>query len=318
MRPILLLSLLFSLSSLMAQKTELFYDFHWRPVADASKAAYYTLLEKKDTGWSRTDFFLRERRQQMTGFYKDEACKIPHGEFHYFFRNGKLQSTGRYSNGKRFGTWLSFHENGMISDSATYTIEGWVMGTRMGWHANGYLADSTVIYPNGSGISIRWWDNGNPSMAGRYAPGFKKQGKWQYFHSNGRLASLETYDNDQLTNKEYYDENGDRQADTTTRDAEASFPGGIKAWTKYLSDKLYFPSQYKFTDDGQATVLVRFAINEDGSVSEVEVISSFHKDFDKIAVDIIKRSPKWQPASSHNRKLKEYHVQPVTFAQKSE
>ena len=318
MKPILLLFFFFSGGVLLAQKTESYFDFQWRPVVDATKAAYYTVMQKNDSGWSRKDFFLREGRLQMEGFYKDEACKVPHGEFRYFFRSGQLQSMGRYSNGKRFGSWLSFHENGMMSDSVTYTIEGWVMGTRMGWHANGYMADSTVIHPDGSGVTIHWWENGLPSMAGRYAPGFKKLGKWQYFHHNGQLASLETFSDDKLIHKEYFDENGIQQADTTTRDSEASFPGGLKAWAKYLSDKLYFPPQYKFTNDGQATVLVRFAINEDGSISDVEVTSSFHKDFDKIAVDIIKRSPKWQPATFHNRKLKEFHEQPVTFAQTSE
>jgi TonB family protein len=318
MKPLLLLSLLFSFSSLFAQKKESYYDFQWQPVADASKAAYYSVMEKNDTGWSRKDYFLREGRLQMDGFYKDEACKIPHGEFHYFFRNGQLESMGRYINGKRYGTWLSFHENGMMSDSATYTIEGWVMGKRLGWHANDYPSDSTVIYPDGSGVTVHWWENGNPSMAGLYGPGFKKMGKWKFFHSNGQLASLEIFDNDKLVNKEYYDEKGARQTDTTTRDGEASFPGGLKAWAKYLSDHLYFPSQYQFSSDGQMTVLVRFAVNEDGSVSDVEVTSSLHKDFDKIAVDIIRRSPKWIPASSHNRKMKEYHEQPVTFAQTSE
>jgi TonB family protein len=193
-----------------------------------------------------------------------------------------------------------------------------VMGTRLGWHVNGYMADSTVIHPDGSGITVNWWENGYPSVAGLYAPGFKKQGKWKYFHSNGQPASSEIFDNNKLVDKEYFDEKGVRQTDTTTHDGKASFPGGMKAWGKYLSDHIYFPAQYKFTIDGQSTVLVRFAVNEDGSVSEVEVTSSLHKDFDKIAVDIIRRSPKWIPASSHNRKMKEYHEQPVTFAQTSE
>jgi TonB family protein len=318
MKPLLLLPFLIFFTSLFAQKTESYYDFHWRPVADASRAAYLAVMEKKDSGWSRKDYFLREGRMQMDGFYKDEDCKVPHGNFRNFFRNGRPKSLGRYVDGKRYGTWLSFHENGVLSDSATYIAEGILMGTRMGWHANGYLSDSTVINPDGSGVAIHWWDNGNPSVAGLYAPGFKKQGKWKYFHQNGQLASLETYNADVLVNKEYFDEKGVPQSDTTTRDGEAVFPGGMKAWGKYLSEHLYFPAQYKFTNDGQVTVLVRFAVNEDGSVSDVEVTSSFHKDFDQIAVNIIKRSPKWIPASSHNRKLKEYHEQPVTFAQTSE
>jgi TonB family protein len=300
---------------IQAQKIEKYYDYNWKPVEDPARARYYSIVEKKDSGWSRLDYFIREGRLQMAGFFKDPDCKINHGAFAFYHANGYQQSKGKYLNGKRYGTWLWFHENGSLSDSSTYTIEGWVMGTRMAWHANGMIADSTVIHPDGSGVSVLWWDNGHPSTAGRYAPGFKKNGKWQYFHSNGQIGSQETYDHDRLTTKVYYDENGVQQTDTTNRDGEATFPGGLAVWQKFLQKNIYFPSQYKITNADQAVVMVRFAITEDGTVSEVTVTDSFHPDIDKIAVEAVKKSPKWKPAISHNRKMKEYHSQPVTFSQ---
>jgi hypothetical protein len=217
--------------------------------------------------------------------------------------------------GKKSGTWISFHENGTMEDSIFYDEHGWMMGTSLGWHADGTMADSTVINPDGSGVTVSWWENGNPSEAGRYSAGKKQHGKWQYFHSNGQLASLETYNNGTRIDKQYYDEQGSKISDTTDHDREASFPGGLKAWGNYLLKHLYFPSNYKFTNADQAVVVVEFAVNEDGSVSEVTVMSSLHPDFDKIAVDVISHSPKWTPTISHNRKIKDYHSQPVTFAQ---
>lgn len=309
------LLLFISIASLQAQKIEEYYDYNWKEVEDPTKACFYSLIEKQDSVWSRQDYYIRERKLQMQGYYKDADCKIENGEFTYYYNNGYLQMKGGYVNGKKYGTWIGFHENGMMSDSVFYDEHGWIIGKSLGWHANGMMADSTVINADGSGVSIFWWENGNPSAAGRYGPGKKLNGKWQYFYSNGQLASLETYENGKLVNKEYYDEKGVKQTDTTNHDREATFPGGLKAWQKYLEKNLYFPTQYKFTNGDQAVVVVRFAVDEDGSVSEATVIASLHPDFDKIAVDVIKRSPKWIPAISHNRKIKEYHSQPVTFVQ---
>ena len=304
-----------SVVSLHAQQIEKYYDYMWKEVSDPTRARYYSLIEKKDSVWSRQDYFIREQSLQMQGYYKDSACKIKHGEFSYYYYNRQLEMKGSYVNGKKSGVWISFHENGMMEDSIFYNEHGSVMGTSLGWHANGVMSDSTVINPDGSGVSVSWWENANPSSAGRYGPGHKQQGKWQYFYSNGKLASLETYNNGTLVDKLYYDEQGAQLSDTTNHDREGSFPGGLKAWQNYLTKHIYFPPNYRFTNGDQAVVLVRFAVNEDGSVSEATVISSLHPDFDKIALDVIRRSPKWIPAISHNRKIKQYNTQPVTFAQ---
>jgi len=62
--------------------------------------------------------------------------------------------------------------------------------------------------------------------------------------------------------------------------------------------------------------VVSFVINEEGQVEEAFASSPFHPAFDKIALDIIRASPKWNPAmDAHNRKVKAYRRQPVTFVQ---
>ncbi|MFL5739644.1 MAG: energy transducer TonB [Flavisolibacter sp.] len=315
MKPMLAALFLLVVTSLSAQKIEKYYDYTWKEVQDPTRARFYSLIEKKDSVWSRRDYYIHERTIQMQGYYKDRDCKTEHGEFTYYFNNGKLQMIGSYVNGNKSGSWITYHENGMMSDSVYYDEHGWIMGTSLGWHENGVMSDSTIIYPDGSGLSISWWDNGNPSAAGRYAPGKKLHAKWQYFYSNGKLSSEEVYDQGTLVNKQYYDEEGRKLSDTTTRDRTASFPGGLKEWQKYLERHIYFPPQYKFTNGDEAVVIVRFAVNEEGVVSEVTVTSSLHPDFDKIAVDVIKHSPKWDPALSHNRRIKEYRLQPVGFVQ---
>lgn len=306
------------ITSISAQKIEKFYNYKWEEVGSPALARFYSITEKKDSVWDRKDFYLRESKLQMQGFYKDQNADTPHGHFSYFHSNGNLLSHGQYINGKKTGLWLSFHTNQMMSDSVFYDESGRVIGTRVGWHSNGYMSDSTFIQPDGSGIRIGWFDNGIVSEAGYFGPGHKQKGKWKYFHSNGQLSSLELYDNGKLVNKEYFDENGVKQNDTTNRDRNAMYPGGMKAWQKHLEKKMYFPPQYKITNSDQVVVIVSWQVDEEGKVKDVEVTSSFHPQFDKIAVEVIKSSPKWLPAISHNRKIKQYPSQPVTFSQESE
>ena len=56
-------------------------------------------------------------------------------------------------------------------------------------------------------------------------------------------------------------------------------------------------------------------INEEGKVEDAEVTTPFYPKFDKIAKEAIESSPNWIPAISHNRSVKFWIKQAVTFIQ---
>lgn len=296
-----------------AQRIENFYDWQWKPVA-ANEARFYSLMEQKDSVWHRRDYYLRERMLQMDGSYKDSACKIAHGPFQYYHANEVLKSKGTYVNGKKQGLWVGYHDNRMMSDSAFYE-GGNPVGLAMEWHRSGYAADSSLWNADGGGVQVSWFENGSPSAAGFYGPGRKARGKWQFFHANGALSALEVYDGELLLSKEYFDESGNKLADTTNKDRSADFQGGDAAWVKYLNKNLYFPSHMKFTEPGKAVVVIGFAIDEEGKVTDAYVETSLHPEMDKAAMNVIRKSPRWHPAINHNRRVKAYRRQPVTFSQ---
>jgi TonB family protein len=315
MKKICLVILLFTSLISRAQKIEKFYDYKWE-LCDPAVARYYTLIKHTDSGWLRYDYFIREKKLQMQGLYKDNACKIEQGSFFYFHANGELESAGRFENGKRLGLWLSYYDNGMMEDSTVYDA-GNPVGTSLKWYRNGYPSDSSVQKAGGMTVFVRWFDNGQPSSAGFTLNG-KLHGKWQYFHRNGKLSAFEEYDNGRLLSRDYYDESGIMMSDTSNKDRPALFPGGQKAWSKYILSQLYFPSQYQITGGDQATVVISATIDEDGKVTDIEVVAPFYPAFDDIAVKMMERSPKWMPAMDHNRRVKYYIKQPVTFAQETD
>ena len=63
----------------------------------------------------------------------------------------------------------------------------------------------------------------------------------------------------------------------------------------------------------QGRVIVNFAIDTDGTVSEVEVTRGVHLLLDEEAVRVVKASPKWKPGKVKGRKVKAYVSIPVEF-----
>jgi protein TonB len=94
---------------------------------------------------------------------------------------------------------------------------------------------------------------------------------------------------------------------------EAKFPGGDKAWAKYISREI---NRYidELQDAGKAgTCVVQFIVDREGNISEVEALTMKGTKLAEICVNAIKRGPKWTPAEQNGRKVKAYRKQPVTF-----
>ena len=302
------------LSTIMfGQNIEKFYTYNWKE-CEPNEARFYSTIINTDSGYVRKDYFIHEKTLQMVGKYKDQDLKIHNGYFYYFHPNGSLDAMGKYADDKKIGLWLHYYPDGMPKDSINY-LNGNAIGTSLSWHPNGYPKDSSIINTEGKGLIVTWFDNSNIASAGFVINNTKPEGTWKYYHKNGQISSKETYKNEVLIDKIYFDENGRPLSDTTTRDIDATFPTGIKGWQKYLMKQIYFPNQFKIVNGDRAVVVVSFAVNEDGKIEDVEVTTPFYPEFDKIAKKAILSSPNWLPSMNHNRKVKFWMRQPVTFEQ---
>jgi antitoxin component YwqK of YwqJK toxin-antitoxin module len=298
------------INGLKAQAITHYYNWKWE-ACEKKDARFATIITPTDSGFLRKDYFWATGTLQMSGHYKDIDNKTGHGDFKFFYTNGSPLQTGRYINGKKTGTWLSYHYNGMMSDSTTYD-KGDITGISLGWHPNGMLKDSGEVKENGVRVSARWFDNGNLSYAGMYQYE-KAQGKWKYYHRNGQVSAEEWYDEGVLTDKKYYAEDGSLQADTTNRDRDAVFKSGSADWVKFISSKASFPFGYELVNANVVTVVVAATINEEGEVEDEYLWIPVHPAFDKVVLNTVKKSPKWQPAISHNRRVKQDVRQPMSF-----
>lgn len=91
----------------------------------------------------------------------------------------------------------------------------------------------------------------------------------------------------------------------------ASFPGGQQAWMNFLNKYLRTPDEL---EAGQKrTVLVRFAVGEDGSITKFEIVQSGGAAFDNEVIRVLKKMPKWKPAVQNGQNVSVMFTQPVTF-----
>ena len=97
-------------------------------------------------------------------------------------------------------------------------------------------------------------------------------------------------------------------------DVEASFPGGGDAWRGYLMKNLHanVPIKNK-APEGKYMVIVRFIVAKDGSISNALAETNHGYGMEKEVLRIIKRGPRWIPASQDGRLVNAYRRQPVTF-----
>lgn len=103
-----------------------------------------------------------------------------------------------------------------------------------------------------------------------------------------------------------------KEPETIVIDERApEFPGGQAAWISFLKKFLQSPEEL---ESGQrVSVLIRFWVDIDGSISRLEVIKSGGNSFDKEVLRVMKKMPRWEPASQNGHKIAVAFTQPVSF-----
>lgn len=91
------------------------------------------------------------------------------------------------------------------------------------------------------------------------------------------------------------------------------FPGGELALRKYIAENIRYPEMAK-ENDIQGTVYIRFVVDTDGSVKNVEVMRGVDPLLDKEAIRVVQSLPKFKPGKQRGKAVKVSHQVPIKFA----
>jgi len=91
-----------------------------------------------------------------------------------------------------------------------------------------------------------------------------------------------------------------------------SFPGGEAALMKFLADNLTYPMKAGVKGI-QGRVVLKFAVEPDGSISDVQIIKSLDPVLDQEAIRVVKIMPKWIPGKQNGQPVRVYYNLPISF-----
>ena len=91
-----------------------------------------------------------------------------------------------------------------------------------------------------------------------------------------------------------------------------SFPGGQEALMSYLSNNIEYPIEAQ--EKGvEGRVLVNFIIEEDGSISQANVVRSVNPSLDHEAQRVVKSMPRWNPGKQNGKYVRVKYTVPIVF-----
>ena len=94
-------------------------------------------------------------------------------------------------------------------------------------------------------------------------------------------------------------------------ESDAQFPGGKEAFAKFLTKYLITPGELEAGE--KKTVLVRFMVDADGTISKTEILQSDGEDYSREVIRVLAKMPKWIPAMQNGTKVATWFTQPVSF-----
>jgi protein TonB len=88
--------------------------------------------------------------------------------------------------------------------------------------------------------------------------------------------------------------------------------GGYSAFNKYVAESLRYPrSALRLGITGR--VFVKFVVEKDGSITDVEVIKGIGAGCNEEAVRVVSNAPKWKPGRQRGRAVRVRQILPIAF-----
>ena len=88
-----------------------------------------------------------------------------------------------------------------------------------------------------------------------------------------------------------------------------AFDGDVN---KYLANNIQYPPMARESGT-KGRVVIRFVVNEDGSVSNLTVMKGIGSGCEEEAIRVIKGMPKWRPGKQNGKAVKVFFTLPINF-----
>lgn len=314
---------------LYSQTDQTIYYNNYGHVTSEDSASWYRKVHFTNEAKGEceaTDFYMNGVIKRSKGPYiKDLGGMDPNGAFINYDEFGNKETEGTYVSdrdkgiwGKKTGKWTEYYSNG--KPSWEYYYQGIIK--------DNYNDQQVMIYWDSTGTQIvkdgngqcRYRDKirlpndtawGDVYINSTYKNG-RLVGKNTYtFAKTGKLFAEEEYNDGNLIKGVSYDTQG-KQYTYTKSDETPVFPGGDAALMRFLQQNIVYP-KYERNHNIEGKVLVRFVVEQDGSINDVQVIRSVSKGLDNEAVKVVKMIPRFSPGYYLGQPVRVFYNLPIIY-----
>lgn len=88
--------------------------------------------------------------------------------------------------------------------------------------------------------------------------------------------------------------------------------GGLNVFRDWVQGRLVYP-RMAIENNISGKVTLRFVIERDGSLTNIEEIASPDRSLTEEAIRVLKQSPKWTPGKQRNQPVRIFYILPVEF-----
>ncbi|OCX53466.1 hypothetical protein BEL04_03960 [Mucilaginibacter sp. PPCGB 2223] len=96
-------------------------------------------------------------------------------------------------------------------------------------------------------------------------------------------------------------------------DVEPQFPGGAKAFNKYLSKNVIYPVNAS-SQEMNGSVTLAMAIEKDGTITDIKIINGLSEVMDRETIRLMAASPKWKPGMQRGQPIRVRYTFTINYA----
>ncbi|WP_430898956.1 MULTISPECIES: energy transducer TonB [unclassified Paraflavitalea] len=324
-KTLLLLFILSSYASFSQKNDTLrkYFDASFQPTSK-SKAAIAGLAIRSGDHWYLIAVY-PNNKPILKAYFKDPNLEVKDGPYSVYYENGNKASEGNFINNSRQGVWKFYYQSGGMKDSGM-VINDQMTGSWSSWYENGGLKfeagfpDPDSIYASSKPLIVKeilhnslpafslhggwtsYFPNGKIDSKGSYVYNLK-EGKWNYYHENGNLSTIEVYKSDKVTAMECFDSTGTKTGDFCSI-AKAPYPNldRFTDFNTYMLDNIFWPKEL-LDKNVSGMVKGRYTITKLGEFKDFVITDSPHELLSKETERFFRSLKQWSPAVSHNRAI---------------
>ena len=291
MKKHILFALVFATQFLLAQNEndkKVFLDSLWKETTEGNHK-YFRIIkdysQEKDS-YQIFDYF-KNGQIQMEGTFKDKKATIKKGTFVYYYENGNKQMETHFNELEAYGDYKDWYPNGNIRTEAYYEKND-NSKKNIFIIVNSWDADNNQTVANKNGILKQTKDTF--TITGEIKNGVEN-GIWKGEDSKTKRHFIEEYKNGKL--KKGKSVSPDTNETYSYKELEKpAFPKkGMSHFVNYLVREMK-ASNPKIAISGR--ILAEFIVEKDGSIKEVTLLESIHKELDSKAIESLKSYNGWE------------------------